>query len=364
MVLNNYARLVALCLFLSLGSQVAAAATETYIITLKPNAKLDWHVTERREGFELKHVYSSVLNGYAAALSPAALKALKASDDVLYIEKDQIVSIDDSVKRSSGIEAQLGGSSRAQLEKKAAGGAGVDIYFIDTGITVSKSCFGGRATWGASFGGYGDADGSGHGTAMAASALCSSTGGTATSANGIAVKVLSDSGSGTTAAVISGMNWVVAQHQATGRPSIAVMGIGGGASAAVDSAVTAAVAAGVSVVVTAGFNALNVNTASPARVASAVTVGSLPRTKAYPSNSNYGAGLDVWSFYPTTCPTEIPGCNTPTNAVSYVAAYIAVAISQYGNQTPAALEVDLKSHAVPDVTGVPSGTTSLRAVPW
>lgn len=54
---------------------------------MKPNAKLESHVAERRDGFALKHVYSSVLNGYAAALSPAALKALKASEDVLDIEK-------------------------------------------------------------------------------------------------------------------------------------------------------------------------------------------------------------------------------------------------------------------------------------
>ncbi|KAG8680025.1 subtilisin-like serine protease, partial [Ceratobasidium sp. 394] len=112
------------------------------------------------------------------------------------------------------------------------------------------------------------------------------------------------------------------------------------------------------------FSALDVNTSSPARVASAITVGSLPRNKAFPSNSNYGPGLDVWSFYPAACPSDLGGCNTPTNSVAYVAGYLAVAISQYGNKTPAALTADLVNHAVPDVTGVPSGTTNRRAVPW
>lgn len=83
-------------------------------------------------------------------------------------------------------------------------------------------------------------------------ALCASTGGTATSATGVAVKILSDSGSGATSDIISGVNWVVSQYQASGRPSIGVMALGGGASAALDAAVSAAVNVGVSIVVTAG----------------------------------------------------------------------------------------------------------------
>jgi hypothetical protein len=52
--------------------------------TLKSNANIQSHV-QRREGFELKHVYS-VFNGYAAALSPLAVKSLRASADVQSIE--------------------------------------------------------------------------------------------------------------------------------------------------------------------------------------------------------------------------------------------------------------------------------------
>ncbi|KAG9120239.1 subtilisin-like serine protease [Ceratobasidium sp. 392] len=264
---------------------------------------------------------------------------------------------------------EAGTTASRQLTKKAAGGAGVDIYFLDTGINVAKPCFGGRAVWGKTFGGGGgtrmqtgmgmcsgklSAD---HGTALAASALCASTGGTATSAKGIAVKVLSDSGSGTASDIISGINWVVTQYKATGRPSVAVLALGGGASTALDNSVASAVSAGVHTVVTAGFSNVDLANTSPARVATAVTVGSLQPNKARHSSSNHGPGLDVWSFCPTTCPSDIPGCNTPTNSVSYVAGYLAVAIGSYGNKTPEALTQDLISHAVADVTGAPSGTT-------
>jgi hypothetical protein len=54
--------------------------------TLKPGANIQSHITERRDGFEVKDVYSAVLNGYAAALSSSALKALKSSGDVQAIE--------------------------------------------------------------------------------------------------------------------------------------------------------------------------------------------------------------------------------------------------------------------------------------
>ncbi|KAG9112979.1 subtilisin-like serine protease, partial [Ceratobasidium sp. 392] len=329
--------------------------------TLKPGANLNTHVAERRAGFEIKYTYDPVLNGYAATLASSALAALKASDDVQSVEKpmltqlacrDQTISAYQKPKRFMGFGIGTGVSVTSRLTKMAAGGAGVDVYFLDTGINVAKPCFGGRAVWGKTFGGYADADGNGHGTALAASALCASTGGTATSAKGIAVKVLSDSGSGTTSDIISGINWVVTQYKATGRPSVAVLALGGGASTALDNSVTSAVSAGVHTVVTAGFSNVDLANTSPARVATAVTVGSLQPNKARLSSSNYGPGLDVWSFYPTTCPSDIPGCNTPTNSVSY------------GNKTPAALTQDLVAHAVPDVTGVPTGTTNRRAVPW
>ena len=72
-----------------------------------------------------------------------------------------------------------------ELEKRAAG-AGTNFYGlwldicrrtrltpelgVDTGIFIEHSAFTGRATWLATFGGYPDADGSGHGTHTAGTA--------------------------------------------------------------------------------------------------------------------------------------------------------------------------------------------------
>jgi subtilisin family serine protease len=52
----------------------------------------------------------------------------------------------------------------SHLTGRAANGGGVDIYSIDTGVLTTHTAFGGRATWGATYGGYASRDGNGHGT--------------------------------------------------------------------------------------------------------------------------------------------------------------------------------------------------------
>jgi cerevisin len=64
--------------------------------------------------------------------------------------------------------AKLTGTSTTALtytyKYDSTAGSGVDIYVVDTGIYTAHSQFGGRARWGATFGGYANQDGNGHGT--------------------------------------------------------------------------------------------------------------------------------------------------------------------------------------------------------
>ena len=55
----------------------------------------------------------------------------------------------------------------------------------------------------------------------------------------MAVKVLSDAGSGTYSNIVSGVDWAYGQFQASRKPSIATMSLGGAPSNALDSAVSA-----------------------------------------------------------------------------------------------------------------------------
>ena len=66
----------------------------------------------------------------------------------------------------------------------------------------------------------------------------------------IAVRVLDNSGSGTYAQVVAGIDWVTLNH--TTRPAVANMSLGGPADAALDQAVRNSIADGVTCCVSAG----------------------------------------------------------------------------------------------------------------
>jgi cerevisin len=73
---------------------------------------------------------------------------------------------------------------------------------------------------------------------------------------------------------ISGLNWIATQAAASGRPSIVNLALGGSANTALDNAVVSLINSGVHVVVAAGGSGTDAGNTSPARIASAITVGS------------------------------------------------------------------------------------------
>ena len=66
----------------------------------------------------------------------------------------------------------------------------------------------------------------------------SATYGVATSATVVAIKALSDSGSGSYSDIISGVNYAYNKFLSNRAPSIATMSLGGAKSAALDTAVS------------------------------------------------------------------------------------------------------------------------------
>lgn len=91
-------------------------------------------------------------------------------------------------------------------------------------------------------------DENGHGTHCSGT-IGGSTYGVAKAAKIVGVKVLDASGSGTTAGVISGIQWVATNHVSK---SVLSMSLGGGFSSSLNSAVASTIASGVTVVVAAG----------------------------------------------------------------------------------------------------------------
>jgi subtilisin family serine protease len=125
------------------------------------------------------------------------------------------------------------------------------VYVIDTGIYLANVEFEGRATWGTNTVDQTTTDGNGHGTHCAGT-IGGRTYGMAKGVNLVAVKVLSDSGSGSTQGVISGIEWVVTNKGAF--PAVGSMSLGGGKSTLLNAAVSTATEEGVVMVVAAGNN--------------------------------------------------------------------------------------------------------------
>lgn len=228
-------------------------------------------------------------------------------------------------------------------------GSGVTAYVIDTGVRITHSQISGRASYGydAVDGDSTAQDGNGHGTHVATT-IAGSTYGVAKKAKIVAVRVLDNSGSGTTAGVIAGIDWVTDNHSG---PSVANMSLGGGASTSLDNAVASSIASGVTYAVAAGNNSASASSYSPARVGAAITVGATTSTDAKASYSNYGSVLDL--FAPGSSITA--GWNTSdtaTNTISgtsmatpHVAGAAAVYLAGHTSATPAQVATALVNGA-------------------
>jgi len=244
-------------------------------------------------------------------------------------------------------------------------GSGTDVYVVDTGINTAHVEFEGRARWGATFGGYANADGNGHGTHCAGT-IGSRRYGVAKKTNLIAVKILSDAGSGAVSDIVSGLNWVASSVKSSGRPSVVSMSLGGGASTPLDNAVASLTGAGIHVAVAAGNSGTDAGSTSPARAPSAVTVGATGISDAKPSWSNYGSVVDIWAPGLNVISTWM-GSTTATNSISgtsmatpHIAGLIAYLAAKDGNISPAAMTTKLQSLSVKGViSGIPSGVNDL-----
>jgi len=207
-------------------------------------------------------------------------------------------------------------------------GHGADVYILDTGIQTDHPDFGGRARWGATFGGYPDCDGNGHGT-HAAGTVASVHFGVSKATNVIAVKVLGDDGCGWWSDVISGVDWVAKTAASSGRPSVASMSLGSGGFEPGDAAVASLIAGGVSTAVAAGNAGSDASQFSPARVPSALTSAGMSSVSEGAQLSNYGAPVnvyapseDVWSTWIGSSSKVASGTSSATTHVAGFVAYL------------------------------------------
>ncbi|MGX4735201.1 S8 family peptidase [Kitasatospora griseola] len=285
------------------GAGTPGAIAGSYLVVLAPQkagaapeavAPLGASLAARYGGV-VGRTYDTALRGFSVRLPERQARRLAADPAVALVSQNHRVSADGSQTGppSWGLDRidQRRPPLTDRFDYPAGGGKGVTVYIVDTGIRISHEDFGGRASYG--FDAVdGDAvadDGHGHGTHVAATAV-GATYGVAKQASVVAVRVLDDGGSGTIEQVVAGVDWVTSHAV---KPAVVNMSLGGDPDEVLDTAVRNSIASGLTYTVAAGNQGLDASQHSPARVASAITVGATDIEDDVASYSNYGPLVDL-----------------------------------------------------------------------
>ncbi len=198
-----------------------------------------------QHGVQARFTYGTVFAGFAARIPEARLAQLEGDPLVAYVDFDAPVYVAGGNCPHCGGGGGGGGSQTVPWGIERVGsqsnnntGAGVAVFIIDTGIDpnhrdlnvvggfASETCKGRcAASWD---------DDHGHGTHVGGTAAALDNDvdvvGVAPDADLYAVKVLSNSGSGSRSGVIAGIDWTAQKTQELGVATVANMSLGGSGS--------------------------------------------------------------------------------------------------------------------------------------
>ncbi len=277
-------------------SVLSALVPDQYILTLADGTDELTTPSDVAAAFglqepQIRYVYSRVLLGFSANITPEQAARLAADPRIAGVAQDGFV-----------FPAQIGSTQTAaltdavQVSPMPPREDMVDVYVFDSGIRASHAALNGLVGEGfTSFrNGIGTEDCNGHGTHVAGLVGGRQFGQTG-QARLISVKVLDRDSFGDVSTLIAGVEWVLAQPGARkiANLSLTRMEPAPVGTALIDRAVLALIEAGIPVVVAAGNSASDARLYSPARLPQAITVGAMDGGD-LAATSNSGEGVDFY----------------------------------------------------------------------
>ncbi|MCI2423048.1 S8 family peptidase [Saccharopolyspora sp. K220] len=371
---------IAIAVFALVGASASPAQAELgsgavgrYIVVLKDgtdsNLLARLHTSEL--GVAVGHIYSSALRGYSAAMTEATKNRIARDPAVAWVQPDRVYRTT-AQTTPTGVDradADLSGTANIDgVDERT----DVDVAVIDTGVDLDHPDLNvyREGAENCSLLGLNPDDRNGHGTHVAGTigALDDGNGvvGVAPGARIWPVKVLNDAGSGSTADVVCGIDYVAAHADEI---EVANMSLGG---AGVDDgncgetegdiehqAICRAVAAGVTFVVAAGNDGADAKDSVPAAYDEVITVSALADFNGQPGGgaaatcrededdtfadfSNFGADVDI--IAPGTCiySTWMNGGYNTISGTSMASPHVAGAAALYKSTHPQASPEQVK----------------------
>ncbi|KAG8714947.1 hypothetical protein FRC09_017078 [Ceratobasidium sp. 395] len=224
----------------------------------------------------------------------------------------------------------------------------VDIYVLDSGVSIEHVDFGGRARRPAGVDvprPYGVGDDFGHGTHVAGTAA-GARWGVAKHAHIVDVKVLDSHGNSDMGHINAGLQWAIEDAMDSGRPGVINISIHVPHDNTIFNRLcAAAVRMGVHICLAAENN----TTCAPARETGVITVGASSITDEKWVDSNFGPNIDIFApgdRITSACFSCITGhrmMSGTSMAAPHVSGMIACLIHQKGNLAPAQMLAQLQS---------------------